>query len=286
MAGPFLKWAGGKGRLAARVMADAPGEFGRYHEPFAGGGALFFAFASKGRICSARLTDSNQGLIECYSVVRDEPRELIGALHDIEERYLAGGEDERKAFYYAQRAARPRASIERVARFIFLNRTCYNGLYRENSSGAFNVPHGRYVRPRICDTGGIEAASAALQGVDLTVEDFDEACAAAGPGDFVYLDPPYHPLTATARFTSYTAASFGEPEQRRLAAAFDAMTSRGVRAMLSNSDHPFIRALYEGKGYRLAVVTMSRAINSKGALRSPIPELLIANFGENTPTTP
>ncbi len=279
MAGPFLKWAGGKGRLAGRVVADGSRAFGRYHEPFLGGGAVFFAFASEGRTCSARLTDSNHGLIECYRAVRDEPSALLGALGEIEERYLAGTEDERKAFYYERRAASPETAVERAARFIFLNRTCYNGLYRENRSGAFNVPHGRYKRPRICDTAGIAAASAALQGVELAVEDFTEACAAAAPGDFVYLDPPYHPLTATARFTSYTAASFGEPEQRRLAAVFDALTARGVRAMLSNSDHAFIRGLYEGRGYRLSVVSMSRAINSKGALRSPVPELLIDNFG-------
>lgn len=278
MARPFLKWAGGKGKLAPRVLAVAPHTFARYHEPFVGAGAVFFAFQEAGRLpAGAVLSDANGQLIECFRALRDVPEAVIEALRPLAEAYAAS-EEARAAFYYKQRATIPTDPAARVARFIFLNKTCYNGLYRVNSRGEFNVPHGRYAQPRILDPEVIWSCSKALRGVDLHVRDFETACEAAAAGDFVYLDPPYQPLTRTSRFTSYTKSEFGPREQQRLRDTFDDLTRRGVYALLSNSEHPAIRELYDGRGYHFEQVTMSRAINSRGSARAPIPELLISNF--------
>jgi len=276
---PFLKWAGGKARLAPVILGRAPGRFGRYHEPFLGGGAVFFAFAGAGRAPGPHLSDANPALISCYRSVRDDAEGVIAALGTLEERYLALGTEERAGCYYEVRASRPEGAVASAARLIFLNRTGYNGLYRENSRGEFNVPHGRYVRPRILDRDGLRAASRALAGATLRAGDFEQACAAATAGDFIYLDPPYQPLTATARFTAYTRSAFGEAEQERLRDAFERLTRAGVAALLSNSDHERIRELYGERGFGFETVLMSRAINSVGSGRAPIPELLIDNFG-------
>lgn len=278
VARPFLKWAGGKAKLAPLIVNRAPAVFGRYHEPFVGAGAVFFALAGN-RPVQAALTDANAALIETFTVVRDDLEGLIGALCPLAERYLAADHEERAGIYYEVRGTMPTGASERAARLIFLNRTCYNGLYRENRAGGFNVPHGRYRQPRILDAGLLRACAAALTGVELRAGDFEAACDAAKPGDFVYLDPPYHPLSATSSFTSYTRGAFGFGEQARLRDAFDRLTARGVAAILSNSDHEAIRGLYEERGCRLETVTMSRAINSVGSRRAAIPELLVSNFG-------
>ena len=279
VARPFLKWAGGKAKLAKHVVALAQVPFGRYHEPFAGAGAVFFALAEAGRMHrGAALSDANSELIECYGAVRDVPGELIARLQVLSDGYLGADETGRPAFYYEQRATVPDEPVQRAARFIFLNKTCYNGLYRVNSRGGFNVPHGRYLHPRILDEEGLRAASVALAGIDLRAGDFEKTCQAADPGDFAYLDPPYQPLSATSSFTSYTSGDFGPDEQERLRDAFDELTRRGVFAVLSNSDHPAVRDLYGGRGYECELVEMSRAINSKGTGRAPISELLINNF--------
>ena len=275
---PFLKWAGGKAKLAPTVLDRAPQGFNRYHEPFVGAGAVFFALRSRGAV-AATLTDVNAALIETFQVVKDDPSGLLQELAPLADRYLPASHEERARCYYEARASTPATAAARAARIIFLNRTCFNGLYRENRSGRFNVPHGRYVRPAILNVFLLEACSRSLQAADLVCGDFETACARAADGDFVYLDPPYHPLSATASFTSYTSAAFGVAEQVRLRDAFDSLSRRGVAAILSNSDHPAIRELYEGRGYLLETVTMSRAINSVGSKRTPIPELLISNFG-------
>jgi DNA adenine methylase len=279
VATPFLKWAGGKRQLASEVVARAPRLFGRYHEPFLGGGAIFFALREAGAAQCAFLTDANAELCECFQVVRDEVSGLVATLREVAESYLAEDAAGRKEFYYKQRECRPSTAVARAARMIFLNRTCYNGLYRVNRAGKFNVPHGRYRNPRILDEETLRAASVALQGAEIRRGDFGEACRRAERGDFVYLDPPYQPLSATSQFTSYTAGVFGPAEQERLRDEFEALTRRGVAALLSNSDHPAIRALYEGQGYALELVPMSRAINSVVTKRGAIDELLISNFG-------
>jgi DNA adenine methylase len=273
----FLKWAGGKAKLAPAILERAPADFRAYHEPFAGAASVFFAFHAAGRIHSGTLTDANPDLIECFTVVRDRVDDLLPALEPLERAYLPASHDDRASLYYSTRADTPCDPVRRAARLIFLNRTCYNGLYRVNRRGQFNVPHGRYARPRICDEPTLRAASAALQGIDLRTGDFAGACALVRPGDFVYLDPPYHPLSRTAHFTAYTQAPFAHPEQLRLRDTFDALTARGVHAILSNSDHEAVTSLYEGRAYTIDRVPMSRAINSKASGRAPIEELLVSN---------
>ena len=278
MAGPFLKWAGGKSKLAAQVLGRAPAAFARYHEPFAGGGAIFFAMATARPGLPARLADSNADLIACYTTVRDDVECLVAELRALEGRYLGAPDGERASLYYEVRSHCPPTPAAAAARFIFLNRTGYNGLYRVNGRGQFNVPHGRYARPAVLREETLRAASAALQGVVLACEDFAAAAAAARPGDFVYLDPPYHPLSRTARFTAYTQQDFTMADQERLRDVFEDMTRRGVAALLSNSQHAAIEALYCGSGFALETVAMARAINSHGAGRAPVAELLISNL--------
>ncbi|MFN0146899.1 MAG: DNA adenine methylase [Dehalococcoidia bacterium] len=278
MTSPFLKWAGGKGKLAARIVQRAPAAFGRYHEPFVGGGAAFFAMYDAGLVTSARLSDSNGELVDCFGMVRDRLDDLVCGLGALAGEYLPRDADGRREYYLERRAEAPDDAVARAARLIFLNRTCYNGLYRVNSRGQFNVPHGRYANPRVLDAPGLAAASEALQGAELSCDDFETACAHARAGDFVYLDPPYYPLSATARFTDYTIAAFGPAEHERLRDTFEDLTVRGVHALLSNSDHEAVRGLYDGRGYGLDVVQMSRAINSVGTKRQPVAELLIDNM--------
>jgi DNA adenine methylase len=277
MATPFLKWAGGKGKLVPQIVARTP-RFGRYHEPFLGAGAAFFGLEAANRIAAAVLNDSNGLLIETFEVVRDATDSLVEELRQLERDYLALGLPERATYYYQRRASCPPAPVERAAQFIFLNKTCYNGLYRVNRSGAFNVPHGTYANPRVCDEPGLRRCSESLRNAELTTGDFESACAAALPGDFVYLDPPYQPLSATSNFTSYTSEDFSPHEQIRLANAFESMTQRGVAGMLSNSSHTSIEDLYDRHGYQIERVRMSRAINSNGEGRASVPELLITNF--------
>jgi DNA adenine methylase len=179
----------------------------------------------------------------------------------------------------AQNPARLTA-VERAARLIFLNKTCYNGLFRENSRGEFNVPFGRYRNPTICDPGRLRAASQALQGVTLSVADFAQAAAAAGPGDFVYFDPPYAPISATSSFTGYNRHGFDPDDQARLARVFHDLTDRGCNVMLSNSDTSSIRELYGGRGYHIQTIRARRSINSNPSGRGPVTELLITNYTE------
>lgn len=278
MARPFLKWAGGKAKLAPKILERAPASFGRYVEPFVGAGAVFFAALEARPGTRAVLNDANQELIETFTVLRDSKDDLVAALKVLSARYCGSEPLARRDLYYEWRAEEPADPVGRAARFIFLNKTCYNGLFRVNMRGGFNVPHGRYKNPRILDEALLDACSEALQHTGLRAEDFAATCAAAVPGDFVYLDPPYHPLTATANFTGYTRADFGRPDQLRLRDAFEDLTRRGIAAMLSNSAHDYVRDLYGGLGYGFEEVTMSRAINSKATARQPIPELLIDNF--------
>lgn len=278
MARPFLKWAGGKAKLAPQVIAAAPSSLSGYVEPFAGAAAVFFALEAERPSIPAVLNDANAELVETFTVLRDSHDALRDELERISREYLALDDTGRRKLYYQSRADSPGSPVGRAARFIFLNKTCYNGLFRVNASGGFNVPHGRYKNPRIYDEALLASCSKALQQADIRCDDFATICAEARPGQFVYLDPPYHPLSATANFTGYTRADFGRADQVRLRDAFEDLTRRGVAAMLSNSEHEFVQGLYGGLGYRLRSVTMSRAINSRGSARSPIGELLIDNF--------
>lgn len=282
MAKPFLKWAGGKAKLApliAERIGRGPNRIARYHEPFLGGGAVFFALHEAGLIRDAFLADSNAALIATYESVRDDVEGVITGLGALSDGYLASEPSQRGLYYYDVRNRRRlRRPDRKAARLLFLNKTCYNGLYRVNSKGHFNVPHGRYVRPTILDAERLREAAASLACADLRAEDFGEACARAQPGDFVYLDPPYQPLSATAQFTKYTGADFDFADQERLRDAFDDLTSRGVRALLSNSSHPDIHDLY--RNYDQDLVPMGRAINSNGRGRAAIDELLVSNLSQ------
>jgi DNA adenine methylase len=275
VATPFLKWAGGKGRLANEVIARMPARFGRYHEPFLGAGAVYFALAARRELPGAALNDANAPLMETFIAVRDDTASVIAELERLAGGYGSLPPSERARYYYAVRAQESLLPASRAARLIFLNHTCFNGLYRVNRRGQFNVPHGRYANPRILDSANLREAAAQLASATLTAVDFEEACADARPGDLVYLDPPYFPLSATSRFTAYTSEDFGRADHQRLAAVYRSLADRGVYALLSNSAVPEIAALYEG--FDLTEVRMSRAINATPGGRAPIPELLVSN---------
>lgn len=270
---PFLKWAGGKRQLLPelRRRVRMAGEFSRYHEPFVGGGALFFDLYRDGALGTeqAMLVDNNSRLIETYLGVRDHVERVIELL-------AAHHAQHSKDHYYAVRAEAPKALPERAARIIYLNRTCFNGLYRENRQGRFNVPYGDYKRPRICDAENLRAVSAALKAAQLECRDFATVVDWAQPGDFVYFDPPYHPVSKTSSFTAYHQGGFGEAEQRKLAEVFAALTAKGVRALLSNSWTPLIHELYAP--WRIEEVQATRNVNSKAEGRGKITEALVRNF--------
>lgn len=283
---PFLKWAGGKTQLLPELLARCPASIGTYFEPFVGAGALFFALVGDAARAPRRavLADANAELMAAYAVVRDAPEALAERLAALEARYLGEDAAGRERVYYEVRAEAPHAlrmtkgaALDVAARLIFLNKTCFNGLYRVNQRGEFNVPHGRYRAPRIADRETLCAASRALAGVELRTLDFAEACDDARPGDFVYFDPPFHPLSATSSFTQYTQHAFGRAEQLRLKQCIDALTTRGVAVLLSNSADPWLRGGYDFAGYHTEVVSARRAINSRGDRRGAIGELLVTN---------
>jgi DNA adenine methylase len=273
---PFLKWAGGKSQLLDQYAPFFPREPMRgYYEPFVGSGAVFFRLHPRDLFERYHLADVNAELINCYAVVRDDVDALIDLLAEHRDRHS-------KEYYYTVRA-RDRdpgwgdaSPVERAARMIYLNKTCYNGLWRVNSKGQFNVPVGRYTNPAILDADRLRAASQALAGVTTEVAPFQAVLDRAGPGDFVYFDPPYVPLSETANFTSYAADSFNDSDQQQLADVFGKLARRGCRVMLSNSDVPRVRELYAG--FRIETVTARRAINSKSGKRGPITEVLVMNY--------
>jgi DNA adenine methylase len=273
-AAPILKWAGGKGALLAQFAPHVPppSAYRRYIEPFVGGAAMFFHVQP----AQSLLLDVNPHLIEVYTVVRDHVEALIAALKT--HRY-------EREHYYQVRAQLPAAltPVQRAARFIFLNRTCYNGLYRVNKRGQFNVPFGRHKNPTICDEPGLRAASVALQQAGLDVADFESLLSLAQPGDWLYFDPPYEPLSPTSNFTSYTWGGFTSADQARLAAVFRALDERGCLLMLSNSSAPLIHTLYAG--FHIHEIKARRAINSKVDGRGAITEVLVTNTALNALTT-
>jgi DNA adenine methylase len=278
VARPFLKWAGGKGQLLEQLASLYPDRFAGYHEPFVGSAAVFFhvqGLTLRGQLKSfmgrVRLTDSNEELINCFRAVRDEVDGLITLLTEHKKGH-------NRSHYYKIRRQIPGelTGVERAARFIYLNKTCYNGLYRVNRKGQFNVPMGRYRNPRILDEKELRQASQALQHTEIEVADFREVVRCAKAGDFVYIDPPYHPLTLTANFTSYTQAIFGEPEQRDLARVFRDLDRKGCKVMLSNSWTPFILDLY--RDFTRLEVKANRAINSDPARRGKISEVVVLNY--------
>ena len=264
---PFLKWAGGKQRLLSQYQPFLPARtaIGRYFEPFIGSAAVFFYWQPQ----QAILSDRNEKLIELYRLVRDDVAGVIKALQ---------GHRNEVDYYYDVRAHEPAQPAARAARLIYLNKTCYNGLYRENSKGEFNVPFGRYKNPTICDEDRLRAASQALQSVELVAADFEVVAQRAKAGDFIYFDPPYAPLNATSSFTNYNKHGFTADDQKRLAATIKQLDARGCHIMLSNSSAPLVYELYADNGYHIQPIQARRNINSKANQRGPIKELLITNY--------
>lgn len=262
---PFVKWAGGKTQLLSRLITKVPSNFSCYYEPFLGGGALFFSILPE----RAVLADKNWELINAYIIIRDHVEELIESLKK--------HKNEKEYFYYI-RSLDPNnlSPVERASRFIYLNKTCYNGLWRVNSKGKFNVPFGRYKNPKICDEPNLRTISEVLKDKTILCADFEEAVAKAKRGDFIYFDPPYFPLNPTASFTKYTKEDFNIDDQKRLAAVFEELDKRGCFVLLSNSDTDTIRTLY--KGYNIQRVEANRFINCKGSRRKGVYELIISNY--------
>jgi DNA adenine methylase len=293
---PLLKWAGGKRQLLPVLRAHYPASFDRYVEPFLGSGAVFFDLFSAGRLDGrhARLADSNPDLIGCYQAVRDQTTAVITALAALEREHRARGSEcyyeVRDQRFNPARASAPSRGYgaELAAMFIYLNRTGFNGLFRLNRSGGFNVPAGRYVDPKICDAEHLWSVAGALSapGVTLECTAFEHTLSDAHRGDFVYCDPPYVPVSRTAHFAHYTAAGFGEADHRRLLAALVAAAGRGATVLLSNSSAPMMVNAYTAPSVQQAGLVMRRvparrAINSRATLRGPVDELILTNARTN-----
>jgi len=263
---PPVKWAGGKSQLLSQFEPLFPDkEFDLYIEPFLGGGAVFFHLLPQ----KAILIDNNFELINFYRVARDNLEELLSDL------------DKHKNtpdYYYEIRAVDVNKldKVQRASRFLYLNKTGYNGLWRVNRKGQFNVPYGRYKNPNIKDEDNLRKVSEALKRAEIIHGDFSLAKEYVTKRTFIYFDPPYHPLSNTANFTSYTSDSFDADDQKRLAKLFRELDEKGCMLMLSNSDTPFIKKLYQGRN--IAKVYARRAINCKGDKRGPISELVIRNY--------
>jgi DNA adenine methylase len=273
---PFVKWAGGKNQLIPQIIRLMPSRFARYFEPFLGGGAVFFHTASYNR--NAFLSDINVDLINAYKIIRNNVEELITALKYHQDEYSKSP----KSYYYQLRdKTKGLNKIENAARFITLNKTCYNGLYRVNKKGLFNVPIGRYKNPLICDPVNLRKMSIVLSqsASYLGVIDYKKILVEkADKDDFVYLDPPFHPISNTANFTSYTNNGFTLEDQKELATIFKELTRRGCKLLLSNSNTEEIRRLYSDFSHLTELALVNRSINAVGSKRVGHVELLIRNY--------
>ena len=293
---PFLKWAGGKRQLLPQLRRFVPPIIGAYHEPFVGSGAVFFDLWVRGCVDGgrARLSDTNADLIGCYRAVVRDVDGLVEHLRELARRHARSPAKHyyrvRDELFNPGRRTWAAADVpgeyptELAAMFIYLNRTGFNGLFRLNGQGGFNVPAGRYTNPQICDAPALTAAARALgsPGVELAVASYESVLSAATRGDFVYFDPPYAPLTTTARFTSYTATGFGDDDQRQLREVVFALVDRGCFVTLSNSTADIIEELYDNRravrvGLRAHRVPARRAINSDPTRRGDVMEYIITN---------
>jgi len=297
---PFLKWAGGKGQLLGEFEARLPravreGRVSAYVEPFAGGGAVYFHITSKYAFDDCHIFDTNEDLILAYTVVRNDVDDLIEVLRDMETTYLNLDAEKREEFYYTVRREYneerssiqlnnySKAWVQRAADLIFLNRTCFNGLFRVNSEGSFNVPAGRYRNPKILHEELLRSDSELLENTGIHHGDFSSSAPFVDEETFVYFDPPYRPLNRSSSFTSYSKGGFGDDEQRRLAAFYRDLDARGAMLMLSNSDPKnqdpsdnFFDELYAG--YCIERVPARRMINSNADRRGEINEVIITNY--------
>ncbi len=271
MAKPFIKWVGGKRQLIDELEKRLPKEYNNYFEPFIGGGALLFHLKPK----NATINDYNSELTNLYTVVKENVEELIQDLkkHKNEHDYYY----EIRSWDRNKRGYAQRSDVRKAGRFIYLNRTGYNGLYRVNRNGENNVPYGRYKNPRILDEDNLKACSEYLQSVKICNDDFEKVIKEnVKKGDFVYFDPPYVPVNKTSSFTSYTDQGFDEAMQTRLRDLCIYLGDIGAKFMLSNSDTPLINELY--KDFKIDKVLASRAVNSKGSGRGKIYEVVVRNY--------
>ncbi len=268
-ASPFVKWAGGKRKLMPQFTPHFPKSFQSYHEPFLGGGAFFFHLQPR----HAVLSDINHRLIKAYEAIRDDLPGVLERLHYHRRRHT-------KEHFYSCREQLNKGDLllksDRAALMIYLNKTCFNGLYRENSKGDFNVPIGRYKNPSIYDRENLTTVHNHLQNVELRVASFELVLERAKPGDFVYFDPPYVPISATSSFTNYSKDGFSASKQHLLAEVFRKLADRGCFVMLSNSDCGFVRELY--RDFRMEIVTAARSINSRAKKRGAVNEVLVMSW--------
>ena len=266
---PLVKWVGGKRQLMFELLKNMPKSYNRYFEPFIGGGALFFELQPE----NAYISDMNDELINLYSVVRDNVYELISDLnkHEVSKGYFLEIRNLDRTTEYKNLS-----NVQRASRFIYLNRTCFNGLYRVNSQGQFNVPFGNYKNPRIVDENNLLNCSELLKNTEIKCADFSEILTKVKKGDFVYFDPPYVPLNETSSFTSYTKDGFDMDMQFKLREVCDELDSMGVMFMLSNSDTKFVNELYSN--YEIKKVFVSRVVNANAEGRGKITEVLVRNY--------
>ncbi|MFP3153283.1 DNA adenine methylase [Lachnospiraceae bacterium ZAX-1] len=289
---PFIKWAGGKGQLLKDIAMAYPDEMGtkytKYAEPFVGGGAVLFDILSKYNLSEVYISDVNRELIGTYLAIRDSVDELIPVLSQLQDEYVPLDENKRKLYYYSKRERFNElkicdtVSLECTALFLFLNRTCFNGLYRVNAKGLYNVPMGAYKNPLICDCNNLQNISRALQNVTIVCGDYRKSDHFIDGYTFVYFDPPYRPLTETANFTSYTDTTFDDEAQCELAKFMDRVSAKGAKVILSNSDPQnidigdnFFDNLYST--YKINRVSATRMINRNSDSRGRISELLVTN---------
>ncbi len=291
---PFIKWVGGKGQLLSEINKLYPVELGKninkYAEIFVGGGAVLFDILSKYKLDEVYISDKNLELINTYKSIRDNVDILIKSLKEMEEQYIPLNNEDRKIYYYEKREEYNSLkinsevnNIEKAILFIFLNKTCFNGLYRVNKKGKFNVPMGAYKKPKICDEENLKNVSLTLRNVKIVYADYRESEKFIDDKTFVYIDPPYRPLNITSSFTSYTENDFNDKEQIELAEYINVLNKKGAKIVISNSDPKnndiddnFFDKLY--KNYNINRVKATRMLNSNASLRGAINELLITNY--------
>ncbi len=273
---PFVKWAGGKRQLIPILNENLPKSFGTYYEPFLGGGALLFHILAERNAQKCSISDLNSDLVLTYTTIRDRINELISSLKSHDRNY----QKDSKSYYYSVRGSNPRSEIEKTSRLLFLNRTCFNGLYRVNSKGKFNVPLGSYTNPNIVNEENLRSVSAILQSSKVTIKcrDFESVLRDVKKGDLVYFDPPYQPVSETANFTSYTNKNFTYEDLNRLAELCLKLDSKGCKVLLSNSDSKEVAEIFSDKPWKINKVQVNRSINSNSKKRTGHFELLIKNY--------
>ncbi|MFQ5440976.1 MAG: DNA adenine methylase [Nitrosopumilaceae archaeon] len=273
---PFVKWAGGKRQLIPILNKNLPKTMGTYFEPFLGGGALLFHILidREGQKCG--ISDLNSDLVLAYTTIRDKPESLIESLKNHNQNY----QKDSKSYYYSIRETNPKSAVEKTSRLIFLNRTCFNGLYRVNSKGKFNVPLGRYSNPNIVNEENILSVSQVLQSRKISIKcrDFESVFTDAKKGDLVYFDPPYQPVSKSANFTSYTNKSFTSDDLKRLAKLCLRLDSKGCKVMLSNSHSQEVSDMFTDNKWKIKKIEANRSINSNSKKRTGHYELLIKNY--------